>query len=57
MKCSDPYCYGCKENAEYHRDRRYSDRPDYPEYLCEECYDAMAFSGGIDENEWMEVTP
>jgi len=36
-----PYRYGCENAAVYHRPRTGNDRPDYPEYLCEECYEAM----------------
>lgn len=60
MKCSDPYKYGCENEAVYHRPKAGSDRQDYPKYLCEECFEAMieqteGIKWDFKEEEWQVI--
>lgn len=51
-KCDDPYQVGCNDYASLHRDRIWSDKPDYPQDLCVKCFNALVESGEIDPSEW-----
>ena len=57
--CDDPFWDGCKEPAEWTRERRWNHLPDAPMALCLGCFDALAersedneFEGG---DEWMII--
>jgi len=51
--CDDPYQSGCKEEAIYYRERIWKDKPDEPQYLCQDCYDCLVESyDGFNPDEW-----
>lgn len=54
-QCSDPYWDGCKNHAMYYRERIWSDKPDYPQFLCEGCFEAELSDGNIDPHEWQLI--
>lgn len=51
-KCDDPFWNGCDDPVMYYRERVSSDKPDCPQFLCEECYEAEIDEGNINPEEW-----
>lgn len=54
-RCDDPFWIGCNGSAVYHRDRIWSDVPNYPTDICERCYNALLDNDDLDENEWNRI--
>ena len=58
--CEDPFRIGCKENAVWYRARLHSDKPNWNEFLCDSCLEALKNNGSIPDmrawirGEWVE---
>lgn len=53
--CDDPYWDGCTNKPAMYREKVWSDTPDTPECLCQDCYDQMIRDGHIKPSEWQRL--
>ena len=53
--CDDPYQTGCDDDAMYYKPQVCTDKPDEPEFLCEECFLALIEQGGLNSDDWERI--